>query len=371
MRLRILILTTEPLEQGGGMEHFIRVLANGLRANGYLVEVFHRDNCLPVRLRFPSSQFARYGRDALLGWYIGRRVQKVLDDQVVAVLSNSTVGWYPLRGLPKASKKLHFCHGTYRAQAEAIRPMITRRGYLKMKWWDSMVLERASCHGKLTLCNSEQTREEVKRFFGCDAATVWCPLDTTHFRPIDRLTSRATLGLSADCRVGLFVGNAQLVKNFSLTRHLIESLPQIKWLLALRGEIPPDLECNPNVRVFQDASYDQLPGLYGAADFSVCPSRYESFGFVVAEALACGTPVIASPGGASRLFLRPPPLDRLLISDPDSVEQFRSAILEVLSEPALFRRVVLEWARPQLEEFMTPANWIRRFADITGLNSRV
>jgi glycosyltransferase involved in cell wall biosynthesis len=367
MTQRILILTTEPPEQGGGMEHFIRVLANGLRANGYLVEFFHRDNCLPDPLRQLSNQFARYATDALLGWYIGRRVQKVLDDQVVAILSNSTIGWYPLRGLPRAAKKLHFCHGTYRGQAEAIRRLITWTGYLKMKWWDSMVLERASCHGKLTLCNSDQTREEVKLFFGYETLTAFCPLDTAHFTPMNRLACRATLGLSGDKPVGLFVGSLQPLKNFSLMRQLIEQLPQIKWLLALRGEVPLDLEGNANVRVFQDASYEQLPRLYGAADFSVCPSRYEPFGLVVAEALACGTPVIASPGGASRLFLGQPPLNRLLISDPCSVEKFRAAVLEVLFEPDFFRQLVLERVRPQLEKLMTPANWLRRFADITGL----
>jgi glycosyltransferase involved in cell wall biosynthesis len=367
MTRRILILTTEPPEQGGGMEHFIRVLANGLRANGYLVESFHRDNCLPVRLRQLSNRFARYATDALSGWYIGRRVQKVLDDQVVAIVSNSTIGWYPLRGLPRAAKKLHFCHGTYRGQAEAIRGLITWSGYLKMKWWDSMVLERASCRGKLTLCNSDQTREEVKLFFGYEAHTAFCPLDTAHFRPLNRLDCRATLGLSDDKPVGLFVGSLQPSKNFSLMWQLIGQLPQIRWLLALRGEVPLDLEGNANVRVFQDASYEQLPRLYGAADFSVCTSKHEAFGLVVAEALACGTPVIASSGGASRLFLGQPPLNRLLISDPCSVEKFRAVVLEVLLERDFFQQLVLERVRPQLEELMTPANWLRRVADITGL----
>ena len=367
MTRRILILTTEPPETGGGMEHFVRVLANGLRANGYFVEAFHRDNCLPARLRQPSNRFTRYATNALLGWYIGRRVQKVLDDQVVAIVSNSTIGWYPVRGLPRTAKKLHFCHGTYRGQAEAIRHLISWRGYLKMKWWDSMVLERASCRGKLTLCNSDQTREEVKLFFGCEASTAFCPLDTTHFRPMNRLACRATIGLSDDKPVGLFVGSLQPFKNFSLMRQLIEQLPQIRWLVALRGEVPRDLAGSANVCVFQDASYEQLPTLYGAADFSVCPSKYEPFGLVVAEALACGTPVIASPGGASRLFLGQPPLNRLLISDPCSVEKFRAAVSDVLLEPGLFRQLVLERVRPRLQELMTPTNWLRRFADITGL----
>jgi len=367
MTRRILILTIEPPEQGGGMEHFIRVLANGLQANGYLVEFFHRDNCLPARLRQLSNRFARYATDALLGWYVGRRVQKVLDDQVVAIVSNSTIGWYPVRGLPRAAKKLHFCHGTYRGQAEATRRLLAWRGYLKMKWWDSMVLERASCRGNLTLCNSDQTREEVKLFFDREAPTAYCPLDTTHFRPMNRLACRTELGLSDDKPVGLFVGSLQPVKNFSLMRQLIEQLPQVRWLLALRGEVPLDMEGNANLHVFQDVSHEQLPRLYGAADFSVCPSIYESFGLVVAEALACGTPVIASPGGASRLFLGQPPLNRLLISDPCSVAEFRAAVLEVLFEPDFFRQLVLERVRPQLEELMAPVNWLRRFADITGL----
>jgi hypothetical protein len=92
---------------------------------------------------------------------------------------------------------------------------------------------------------------------------------STHFRPINRLDCRATLRLSDDKPVGLFVGSLQPLKNFSLMRQLIEQLPQIRWLVALRGEVPRDLAGNANVCVFQDASYEQLPTLYGAADFSV------------------------------------------------------------------------------------------------------
>ena len=48
------------------------------------------------------------------------------------VLSNSTVGWYRF---DKSVKHAHFFHGTYRGQAEAIRPYIKYRGYLRMKSW--------------------------------------------------------------------------------------------------------------------------------------------------------------------------------------------------------------------------------------------
>jgi glycosyltransferase involved in cell wall biosynthesis len=364
---RVFILTTESPEQGGGMEHFVRELAKGLTGNGYLVQIFHQENCMPAGLRSPSNRFAIYAANALLGLYVGRCAEKSLNEEVAAVISNSTAGWYRLKALPTTTKNLHFCHGTYRGQAEAGRPVISRRGYLKMKWWDSMVLERAGCRGKLVLCNSDQTRDEVKRFFGYDSVTVWCPLDTLHFRPMERSTCRAAIDLSGHHLVGLFVGSIQPLKNFALARELINTLPEIGWILALRGEVPAEFMGNPHVRVFQNASFELLPLLYGAADFSVCPSLSEPFGLVVAESLACGTPVIASPGGASRLFLREKPLDRLLIPDPNSTEKFRSAICEIASDPAYFRRVILERVRPQLEELMAPANWFRRFCKIASL----
>jgi D-inositol-3-phosphate glycosyltransferase len=42
---------------------------------------------------------------------------------------------------------------------------------------------------------------------------------------------------------------------------------------------------------------DTLPYYYSAAEVVVMPSHYESFGMVALEAMACGTPVIASQVG--------------------------------------------------------------------------
>jgi glycosyltransferase involved in cell wall biosynthesis len=44
-------------------------------------------------------------------------------------------------------------------------------------------------------------------------------------------------------------------------------------------------------------SRDELPKYYSAADVCVVPSYYESFGLVALEAMACGTPVVASRVG--------------------------------------------------------------------------
>ena len=42
---------------------------------------------------------------------------------------------------------------------------------------------------------------------------------------------------------------------------------------------------------------DTLPYYYSAAEAVIVPSHYESFGMVALEAMACGTPVVASQVG--------------------------------------------------------------------------
>ena len=69
---------------------------------------------------------------------------------------------------------------------------------------------------------------------------------------------------------------------------------------------------------------------YAAADVVVMPTAaYEGFGLVTVEALACGTPVIATPVGASPELLRP--LDPGLVAASASAEALAGAIEEALS----------------------------------------
>ena len=362
----VFILTAESPERGGGAEHFVRELVKSLEMRGYRAEVFHRVNSGPKWLAAPKGRFSQKLAGTLCGYWIGRNAQRHMNEDVAAVISNGDIGYYSLRRRTPLLK-VHFYHGTYRSQAEAIRPFISYGGYLYLKWWNSMVLERLSGRGKLVLCNSDQTCEEARRFFGYDSVAMWLPIDMDQFRPRYVDASRASLNLPQGKTVGLFVGSVNPAKGFSVVQSLIDLLPEVHWVLVLRGELPESGLSRPNLTILQNVSHDQMPLLYSAADFSVCPSLYEAFGYVVAESLACGTPVIASPGGASRAFLIRPPLDRLLISDPSSVDQFVAAAREVMRKPDFYRQAVEEFVRPKLNELMSPKSWSRRFRDATGL----
>jgi glycosyltransferase involved in cell wall biosynthesis len=367
MKKRVFILTCEAPDLPGGVEHLVRELVNGLEARGYGVELFHRENSLPRWLKSFSGRIGSKISGMALGAYVGMHAQDRMGDDVVGVISNSDVGYFPLKCSTGSLKLIHFYHGTYRGQAEAIRPLITYPGYLYLKWLNSMVTERLSGRGKLVLCNSVQTRQEVADFFGVDGLAVCLPMNTRDFCVRDPRQCRREIGLEEAGPVALFAGNTSPMKNFALVQRLIDTLDDVQWILVLRGDVPIDLKEKSNVRIFQNVAHRELPLFYNAADFTVCPSLYEPFGYVVAEALACGTPAIASPGGASQLFLRQPALERLFISDPEAFDQFVSVARDILREPEVYRRAVIEFARPKLEEWMAPENWWRRFFEATGL----
>ena len=82
--------------------------------------------------------------------------------------------------------------------------------------------------------------------------------------------------------------------------------------------------------------------LYQGADLAVCPSLYEGYGLPVAEAQACGAPVIAS-GTSSLVELVEPGAT----FDPHDVGAIAEAVRAALTEPVQRQRLV-DWAnRPQ------------------------
>lgn len=365
MPQEVFILTTGPIDRLGGMERFLQYVTSGFQERGYGVRVFHRENTTPEPWRTcnPHAKLKRMLASGLDGYYLGKAAKAAIHPGVKLVLSNSTVGWYPLgRGV----KHAQFFHGTYRGQAEAIRPLIKYRGYLRLKWWDAMLLERLSGKDSIALCCSEPIRTEIRRYFGYDAAVMWYPIDLSHFCPLDRHVCRQQLGIETES-VGLYVGSSHPMKGFEVVEYLARQHPDMTMLVAVRGHLPNDLRRLPNIRVFHDANYQLLPLLYNAADFSLCPSRYDPFPFVVSEALASGTPVIASPHGASLTYYSDPELRALLTASTDDLEGFDRAVRCVRQNPDKWRSLVHLRVRPRLEEMMAPENWWPRFLAAVGL----
>ena len=144
-------------------------------------------------------------------------------------------------------------------------------------------------------------------------------VDTGHFYPIPPDEAKQYLGLNPDDRMVLYVGRIEPLKGVST---LIEAMSCLKFkdqsgpvhLAIIGGEpdvtpeemstemahlqkLSDDLAMDQTVVFLGKRGQNTLPYYYSAAEVLVMPSHYESFGMVALEAMACGTPVIASDVG--------------------------------------------------------------------------
>jgi glycosyltransferase involved in cell wall biosynthesis len=92
----------------------------------------------------------------------------------------------------------------------------------------------------------------------------------------------------------------------------------------------------------------EVPTLLAAADLLVSPTRYDSYGLVVHEALCCGVPAIVSAcAGVAERY--PDNLRELLLPDPENSVELAQRIRRVVRELPRWRRDV-EKARAQLQQ---------------------
>ncbi len=134
------------------------------------------------------------------------------------------------------------------------------------------------------------------------------------FRPIDKEVARSAIGLPLDRPILLWVGRLSSYDKLDLTV-LLDSLDAVPdAVLVIQGkETEPDyfwrmvhMRGLAGRIVPRSLDRNSMALLYSASDVLVAPadSVQECFGLVVAEALACGTPVVASDWDGYRDLVR-------------------------------------------------------------------
>ncbi len=103
------------------------------------------------------------------------------------------------------------------------------------------------------------------------------------------------------------------------------------WTGRELEETVASLGLTGRVRILGLMPRDDLPALYSAASVFAFPTLYEGFGFPALEAMACGTPVVASNRSAVPEVLG----DAAILADPGDADAFGEAMLGVLDDPAL------------------------------------
>jgi glycosyltransferase involved in cell wall biosynthesis len=146
-------------------------------------------------------------------------------------------------------------------------------------------------------------------FSGVPCAVIPNAVDLTCFHPRYRDAARARLGLEPNTAVLLFVA-ASVSNPVKGMATLLAALPQVMaacplpLTVACIGSQPDALPDGVRWLGHIDDP-DQLAGLYAAADLLVAPSLIDNAPNVIAEAHACGLPVLASAVGGIPEMIKP------------------------------------------------------------------
>lgn len=159
-------------------------------------------------------------------------------------------------------------------------------------------------------------KQEKERMLACydlppeKVTVIPSGIDRDLFRPGDRAKAKLQLGFAEE-KLILFAGRIEPVKGLDLLIKALALLPAEEnyRLLIVGGDdlnsllvqtlkkISAELGIARKIIFKGLVEHDQLSLYYNAADVTVLPSAYESFGLVALESIACGTPVVAGPVG--------------------------------------------------------------------------
>jgi D-inositol-3-phosphate glycosyltransferase len=151
-------------------------------------------------------------------------------------------------------------------------------------------------------------------------------VDLDRFSPTTREIAREAVGIPVDHKNILYAGRIEPLKGIDtllLAMALIHRFnPEVvdnicvsiiggdPWNddadeeMSRLQEMRKELNVTDIVTFLGAKDQDELPNYYAAAEMVVMPSHYESFGMVALEAMAMGTPVIASEVGGLAFLIQ-------------------------------------------------------------------
>lgn len=369
-------------EEAGGQNVYVRQVGEAVAKQGWQVDIFtrssdrqqarivqHSPNCRTIRLVAGPQEFIP--RDELYG-YLPIFVQEFQKFQLESgfqyplVHTNYWLSSWVGMELKKTQplQQVHTYHSLAAVKYKSVStiPMIAKTRLQVEK----TLLETAD----RVVATSPQEKEHMRSLVSSKGKIdiISCGTDIERFGSIARATARRQLGIAPETKVVLYVGRFDRRKGIeTLVRAVSRSaVPKADLKLIIGGgwragesdgkerdrigSIVEELGLS-DITSFPGAlSREILPAYYAAADVCVVPSHYEPFGLVAIEAMACGTPVIASDVGGLKYTVVPQ--ETGLLAPPKNEAAFAEALDRLLLN-SIWRQQLGHTGRRRVETYFS------------------
>ena len=227
---------------------------------------------------------------------------------------------------------VHFVHSSWlRSPAHTFRQRRDLYGLYQWLYtamnarWEKKAFRRA----KVVVAVSEKVAKDLREI-GVPPECIKVILngvDLQEFYPGD--ADRRKLGLPEEVTLALFVGDIRTPrKNLDTVLYALVEVPQLHLAVVGSTEGSPYLQLAAKLGLSERVHFlgyrQDVSEVMRAVDFLVFPSRYETFGLVVLEAMATGLPVITAwtTAAAEMVTLE----SGIVLSDPDDTQALVQAL---------------------------------------------
>ena len=268
---KIVITTDAWIPQVNGVVVCIQQTIKHLRAMGHDVFVIGPDRFKNIPCpTYPEIRLALFAR---------KKVFAILDDLKPDALHINTEG--PL-GIAARSYAQKNKIGYTTAFQTRFPEYIKARTGIPLSWTYSF-LRWFHKHSKNVLVPSKTVQEDLIKW-NVGKPEVWSlGVDLSTFQPKKRTARKKKV----------YVCTSRLAIEKNLDAFLGLKLDGEKWMIGSGPEEKRLREKYPDVKFFGNKSHEEIAKIYQDCDYFVFPSKTDTFGLVLLEAMACGLPVAA------------------------------------------------------------------------------
>ena len=388
MRIAFLTRNYPPDSLWGGDAVVYHNLARGLAGRGHEVHVICQANGKTgerlqdgVSVHRVGTNPKRYSVIARLnynfhGWTRLKQIIKTNGIQIVETPDWSAEGF--LYSVHKRTPLVVTALGSTDnpLQTKDYSGILQRGALLLMSCFRNLTLRRAD----RVVAISQDSYEAVLRRYPVDhRRVVKVPLgiDADRFRHTESGVKQTKLGLPESVRVVIYVGRLEARNGAHV---LCEAIPLVTARLPSTRFVFVGRDTNTapkggsfeqyiTNRVGDSAHFidflpdDELVQLYSASDVCVYPALSSTFGLPIAEAMACGKPVVATPVGIAP-ELEPYASGGLTVVAVQEPRELAEAIVRYLSSPPAFRAKIAKSNRELIESRFSIPAWVDRVSDL-------
>jgi glycosyltransferase involved in cell wall biosynthesis len=192
-------------------------------------------------------------------------------------------------------------------------------------------------------------------------------VDSSRFRP-DFRRMKARIATDGGLRF-VYVGNESRLKGIEILRAAVSRLRAAgerltTTLIGVSGD-PPGIESSDGIVRVSWMSHDRLAAELPQHDVLVLPSLFDSFGMVVAEAMACGLPAIVTENVGAKEMITPG-VNGLIIAAGDAVALADAMRWFITNKGTLYQ---MSHAATESAKWYDWANYRRRVTDFLASTS--